>query len=93
MAIPLLVVRCLSAVIDRANPTPYDASMKSVARFCLLSILLLGCSNPNESANKLFVEATTLFQDSFAEESSGDPEAAAVSSEKALNGIEKIIHS
>lgn len=51
-----------------------------------------GSSSSNESANKLFVEATTLFQESFDQESS-DPEAAAVASEKALNEIEKITRS
>ena len=66
--------------------------MKSPTRFCLLALLLVGCSSSNESANKLFIEATRLLQESFAQESS-DPEAAVVASEKALNKIEKITRS
>jgi tetratricopeptide (TPR) repeat protein len=49
-------------------------------------------SSSNESANKLFIEATRLLQESFAQEFS-DPEAAVVASEKALNEIEKITRS
>jgi tetratricopeptide (TPR) repeat protein len=52
----------------------------------------LRCSSSNESANKLFIEATRLLQESFAQEFS-DPEAAVVASKKALNEIEKITRS
>ena len=66
--------------------------MRSFVGFCLFTVLLLGCSNPNESANKLFVDATALLQDSFTKEAI-DPVAAVESSETALSKIAEIIHS